>query len=171
MYAVVGCNECGTLWLLSDPGKTASCPRCGKRHQTRKLKRFFRSENREEARQARAAMLADKRGERSAFESLDSVAAMESQVEDAGIDDREYLKRSGLDVDAVESAGDVSASRSRSRREIVEDAISEGDRPTESEIVDYAADRGVPAEAAQKLLTKLARRGEVSESGGRYRLL
>jgi hypothetical protein len=35
----------------------------------------------------------------------------------------------------------------------------------------YAAERGVPDAAARDLLEKLSRRGEVSESRGRYRLL
>ena len=174
MYAVVGCNECGALWLVSDPGETATCPTCGKRHRTRKLKRFYESEDRESARQARAAMLADKRGDGEAFSVLDSVAEMERQVDDAtAISDREYLEGSGLDADEVAAAGDASGreGRSKSRREIVEAALAESDRPTEAEVVAYADDRGVPPEAARDLLEKLVRRGAVSESRGRYRLL
>jgi len=54
MYAVVGCNECAAMWLLMDPqtSDSARCPRCGKTHQTTKLKRFFESEDREAAREA-----------------------------------------------------------------------------------------------------------------------
>ena len=173
MYAVVGCNRCGNLWLLSDPGdaETARCSRCGKRHRTRKLRRFHESDDRDEARQARAALLAGKRGESDAFRELDSVAAMERQIDESGIDDREYLEASGLDADAVDAAGDVSKTRSKSRDEIVRDALGERDRPTEDEVIAYAEERGVPAEAASDLLEKLTRRGEVSESRGRYRLL
>jgi hypothetical protein len=54
---------------------------------------------------------------------------------------------------------------------VVRDAIREGDRPDEDRVVAYAVDNGVPAEAARDLLEKLTRRGEVSESRGRYRLL
>ena len=49
--------------------------------------------------------------------------------------------------------------------------MREQDRPDEESVVDYATDRGVPAEAARDLLERLTRRGEVSESRGRYRLL
>ena len=176
MYAVVGCNECGGLWLLSDPGETATCPTCGKRHQTRKLKRFYESDDREAARQARAAMLADKRGAGEAFDALDSVAEMERLVDDAdAVDDREYLESAGLDPDAVNAAGEAAgpggSGGSKSRREIVEAGLRAGDRPTEDEVVAYAAERGVPPDAARTLLEKLARRGAVSESDGRYRLL
>ena len=176
MYAVVGCNNCSNLWLLSDAdtAKTATCSRCGKTHQTRKLRRFFESEDHAEARQARAAILAGKQGANDAFQKVDSVAEMERQLDDAGMGDREYLERSGFDtgdIDDIESAGEVSSKPSRSRREVVTDALREQDRPTEDEVVAYATDHGVPAEAARDLLEKLTRRGEASESRGRYRLL
>jgi DNA-directed RNA polymerase subunit M/transcription elongation factor TFIIS len=176
MYAVVGCNNCSNLWLLSDAdaAETATCSRCGKTHQTRKLRRFFESEDHAEARQARAAILAGKQGANEAFQKVDSVAEMERQLENAGIGDREFLERSGFDtetIDDTETAGDVSSRPSRSRRDVVTDALREQDRPTEDEIVAYATDHGVPAEAARDLLEKLTQRGEASESRGRYRLL
>ena len=176
MYAVVGCNNCSNLWLLSDAdaAKTANCSRCGKTHQTKKLRRFFESEDHAEARQARAAILAGKQGANDAFQNVDSVAEMERQLDDAGVDDREYLERSGFDadqIDEISAAGDVSQSASRSRREVVTDALREQDRPTADEVVAYATDHGVPADAARDLLEKLTRRGEASESRGRYRLL
>ena len=173
MYAVVGCNGCGNLWLLRNPGdaETARCSRCGKRHRTEKLRRFHESADREEARQARAALLAGKRGESDAFRELDSVESMERRIDESGIDDREFLEASGLDADAVDAAGDVSGNRSKSRDEIVRDALREGDRPAEEEVLAYAEERGVPREAARDLLDKLTRRGEASESRGRYRLV
>jgi predicted nucleic acid-binding Zn-ribbon protein len=174
MYAVVGCTDCGTLWLLSEPGssRTAQCPRCGRRHRTKKLKRFFESADRDAARQARAELLARKQGSTEAFSNLESVAEMERQVDDPVVDDREYLERSGLDADAVATAGEgQERSASRSRDEIVRAAVAEQERPSADEIVAYATDRGVPADAARDLLAKLTRRGDVSESRGRYRLL
>jgi hypothetical protein len=177
MYAVVGCNECGNLWLLSDPRaqKTANCPRCGKTHRTKKLRRFAESEDREAARQARAALLAKKRGDSEAFAETAHVADMESLVEESGIDDREYLEASGLDADAVDEAGERAASgsetKSANRVDVVKAALREGDRPTEGEVVAYAEERGVDGEAARDVLERLTRGGEASESGGRYRLL
>jgi len=176
MYAVVGCNECAAMWLLSDPqmSDSATCPRCGKTHRTAKLKRFFESEDRAAAREARAALLAKKRGESAAFAELDHVSELERAVEDAGIDDREYLEASGIDADAVDEAGaraEGGGSGSRSRTEIVRDAVDAVDEPTEGNVVAHASERGVPVEAAREILTRLARRGELSESGGRYRTL
>jgi DNA-directed RNA polymerase subunit RPC12/RpoP len=173
MYAVVGCTDCGTYWLLSDPGdaETATCPRCGSRHRTRKLRRFYESDDRDAARQARAALLAEKRGESDAFADLPSVAELERDAERPGVDDREYLEAAGIDADEVAAAGETSGGGSPSRDEVVRAAVREQDRPDEDAVVDYATARGVPAAAARDLLARLTRRGEVSESRGRYRLL
>lgn len=176
MYAVVGCNECAAMWLLSDPqtSDSAACPRCGKTHRTAKLKRFFESDDREAAREARAALLAKQRDESAAFAEIDHVSELERAVDDAGVDDREYLEASGIDADEVSEAGsraEGGGSSTRSRTEIVRDAVRHVDDPTAEAVVAHASEHGVPAEAARTLLTKLTRRGELSESRGRYRVL
>lgn len=176
MYAVVGCNNCSMLWLLSNPqdSKTAQCPRCQKTHQTTKLKRFFESDDRNAAQQARSALLAKKQGHSEAFADVDHVVDLEAQVDEPVVDDREYLEAAGLDADDVAAAGDQPTGGSKSRDEIVREAVKKsggGDRPTEADILAYATEQGVPREKARELLQKLRRRGEASESGGRYRLL
>lgn len=172
MYAVVGCTDCSALWLLEDPeaSETARCRRCGKTHRTKRLRRFYQSDDPDAARQVRAAMLAERSGNRETFETLDSVAEMERQLDDVGIGDREFLEASGLDADAVEAAGDTST-RSRSRDEVVRAALRDIDRPTEEEVVAYAGDHGVDADFARDYLDRLTRRGDASESRGRYRLV
>jgi len=176
MYAVVGCNNCSMLWLLSDPreSNTAQCPRCQKTHQTKKLKHFFESDNRSAARQARSALLAKKQGASAAFADVDHVVDLEQQVDEPVVEDREYLEAAGLDADDVAAAGDHTTNRSKPRDKIVREAVEkggDGDRPTEDDILRYATEQGVSREKAQALLQKLCRRGEASESGGRYRLL
>jgi len=176
MYAVVGCNNCSMLWLLSDPrgSKTAQCPRCQKTHQTKKLKRLFESDDRSAAQQARSALLAKKQGHSEAFADVAHVVDLEAQTDEPVVDDREYLEAAGLDADDVAAAGEGSKTRAKPRDEIVRDAVEQsgdGDGPTADDIVGYATEQGVPAEKASELLQKLCRRGEASESGGRYRLL
>ncbi|OYR49496.1 replication protein H [Halorubrum sp. Ea1] len=176
MYAVVGCNECAAMWLLSDPrtSDSATCPRCGKTHRTAKLKRFFESEDRAAAREARAALLAKKRDESAAFAEIDHVSELEHAVDDAGVGDREYLEASGIDADAVDEAGaraEGGGSSSRTRTELVRDAVEAAAEPTEENVVAHASERGVPAETAREILTRLTRRGELSESRGRYRVV
>ncbi|PSP56086.1 replication protein H [Halobacteriales archaeon QS_1_67_19] len=176
MYAVVGCSDCGALKIVEGRPETTQCPRCGKRRKFEKLRKFVETDDEDHAREVRASMLANRQDEGEAFAELDSFAEMEARVEDAGIDDDEYLEASGVDTDEVAAAAerveDRSAStRGTSRKETVLAALRELDRPTEDEVVAYAGERGVPDDYVRDALEKLTRRGEVSESRGRYRLL
>ncbi|WP_049985012.1 DUF5817 domain-containing protein [Halobellus rufus] len=179
MYAVVGCTDCENLWLLEDAraAETATCPRCGRTHQTKKLRRFVEEESQDAARQARSALLAKQGGNSEAFAETAHVAEMEREIDDRGsvVDDDEYLAGSGLDADAVEAAGERAETGAKtgagSRIDVVRDALEACDAPTEDDVVAYATERGVPDEKARDLLAKLTRRGEATESGGTYRLL
>ncbi|WP_132057949.1 DUF5817 domain-containing protein [Halorussus amylolyticus] len=176
MYAVVGCSDCGALKIVEGRPDTTQCLRCGKRRKFEKLKKFVQTDDEDHAREVRASMLANRRGEGEAFAELDSFAEMESRVEDAGVSDDEFLEASGIDAEEVAAAAERAENRSAStrggsRKETVRDALRELDRPTEDEVVGYASERGVPGEYVREALEKLARRGEVSESRGRYRLL
>jgi hypothetical protein len=86
------------------------------------------------------------------------------------VSDEEYLAGSGIDPASV-AAADEPDGESRDRGDVVRAAVREQDRPTEAEVVAYASEHGVPAEAASELLSKLTRAGEVTEHGGRFRLL
>ncbi|WP_226005288.1 DUF5817 domain-containing protein [Natrinema salinisoli] len=174
MYAVVGCSECSNLWIIEGRSETTQCPRCGARKSYEKRKKFVETDDAAHARDVRASMLANRQGEGEAFAELDSFAALEDDVAGGVVDDDEYLEESGLDVDEVAAAGDRDprgSSHSGSKKEIVKGALDTLDRPTEDEVVDYAGERGVPADYVRDALEKLARRGVVSESRGRYRLL
>jgi len=175
MYAVVGCSDCQALWLLADPdtAETATCPRCGRRHRTAKLKRLFTGEDRAAAREARAALLADAADASDAFESVPSVAEMDAATDTPVVDDGEYLDAAGLDADEVRAAVERSTqgAGSRSRPDVVRDAIRRLDAPDRAAVVARAAEHGVPEDAAADLLDRLVRRGEATERGGTYRLL
>lgn len=173
MYVVVGCGECGSLWLLADPddSDSATCPQCGRRHQTDKLRRLFEGEDRDAARQARARLLATRGDEAETFAGVDHVADIEDAVDDDVVVDEEYLESAGLDPAEVEAAGEVGNGGSRSRDEVVRDAVAEQDEPSEADVVAYASEHGVPESAARDLLERLVRRGEATENGGTYRLL
>lgn len=174
MYAVVGCSECSNLWIIEGRSETTQCPRCGSRKAYEKRKKFVETDDAAHARDVRASMLANRQGEGEAFAELDSFAALEDDVADGVVDDEEYLEESGLDVAEVKAAGDRDPrgpSHSGSKKEIVEGALEALERPTEDEVIDYASERGVDAEYVRDALEKLTRRGVVSESRGRYRLL
>ena len=173
MYAVVGCSNCGARWIVEGRPETTSCPRCGTRHQFDRLKRFVTTEDKDEAREVRAAMLADRQDQSDAYESLDSVGDMESVLDEVGIEDGEFLAAKGVDPDATEAAGDeatASAPR-KSRRERVLDALRTLDEPSEAEVVAHATERGVPEDYVRTALEKLTRAGEITRTSDGYRLV
>lgn len=168
MYRVVGCRDCGALWIVADRPETTSCPRCGRRHQFDALHAFFESTEEDAARQARASLLAERAGHGDDFDSPDS------QLDSVGIDDADFLAGSGLDPDAVAAAAERASAGPATPpapRETVLAALDELDRPSEAKVVDYATDRDVPADVVAELLERLVQAGEVSESAGRYRRL
>lgn len=174
MYAVVGCGDCEALWIVEGAPETTGCPRCGKRHRFDRLRRFAETEDQDRARSARAALLAERSGHGDAFEELGGFGDLEAAAEDAGVTDEEYLGGAGIDVDAVEAAGERARTGSgggASRPAVVRTALRELDAPTEPAVVEYAAERDVPPEVARALLERLVRTGEASEDRGRYRLL
>jgi DNA-directed RNA polymerase subunit RPC12/RpoP len=176
MYAVVGCSDCSALTIVKGRPETTECPRCGKRRKFEKLKTFVETDDEDHAREVRASMLANRRGEGEAFAELDSFSEMEERVDEAGPSDEEFLEASGIDTDEVAEAAErvenrSASTRGTSRKETVRAALRDLDRPTEDEVVAFADERGVPAEYVREALEKLTRRGEVSESRGRYRLL
>ncbi len=174
MYAVVGCSECSALWVLEGRPETSQCPRCGQRRQHAKRRKFVETDDEDHAREVRASMLANRQGHGDAFAELDSFAEMDSQVDEAGIDDETYLEASGIDSEAVASASDRAdrgAGGGSSRKETVLQALRELDEPSEADVVAYATERDVPADYTRRALAKLVRAGQVSESGGSYRLV
>jgi len=173
MYAVVGCGECSALWVVEgDPDRT-ECPRCGtsKKHEYRR--EFLTTEDAEYAREVRASMLASRQGESEAFAEVDSFAELDADLGEAGVDDETYLEGVGVDTGEVKAAADRAAGGggSRSREEVVRAALRELEAPTEAEVASYAAEHGVSREYAERVLAKLVRAGEVTETGGGYRLL
>lgn len=166
MYAVVGCSACDALWVVETDVETTGCPRCGKRHQFRRLKQFVTTESVEKARAGRAALLAKRQGEAASFEGVEEVSG-------SMIDDGDYLEQSGIDSEAVAAAGEQAVGRkeSKDRRTIVLEGIKAVEPATEDGIVAYAAEYGVAGADVRSLLARLVAAGEVSETGGEYRVV
>jgi DNA-directed RNA polymerase subunit RPC12/RpoP len=177
MYAVVGCSDCEALWIIKGRPDTTRCPRCGTRHRAETRKRFVETDDEDHAREVRSSMLASRRGDGDAFAALDSFEELGERVGDGVVDDEEFLEAVGVDPDEAAAAGERAGSGSgnggerRSRRAVVLAAIREQDAPGEDEVVAYAAEHGVPGEYVRRALKKLRRAGEVTHSGGGYRLL
>jgi len=167
MYAVVGCPECRALWIVEGRPETTECPSCGRRHRFGTLRTFAETDGAAAARRVRASMLAD----RADGEFVDPG---DVDVESVGMDGAAFLSAAGVDAEAAEAAGDRAdrgAGRSRSRREVVLDALAELESPTREAICERAAAAGVEASYVDRALQKLRRNGEVTESEGVYRRL
>jgi len=173
MYAVVGCSNCNALWVVEGRPDTTGCPRCEKRHRFGKLRKFVTTEDEDHAREVRASILANKAGHGDAFAELGDFATLEDYADDAGMSDDEFLAQAGVDTDEVAGVeGRVDAStRSLGKRAAVTTALEDLDEPTAAEVKAFAAEHGVDGEYVERALAKLKRAGDVSESGGRYRLL
>ena len=167
MYSVVGCKECHNLWIVEDRPETTQCPRCGRRHQFKKLKTFAETETSDAAARVRSSMLAQR------SDDGEFVDPADIDLEDVGVSDEEFLSASGLDADEVSEAGEraTQSGGSRSRKQVVLDALEDLEEPTADDVVAYAAEAGVPESYAEKTLEKLRRAGEVTVSGGVYRKL
>jgi hypothetical protein len=176
MYHVVGCPECGALRIVEGRPERSSCGRCGASRAFAKLKSFVSTEDLDHARDVRASMLANRQGEGDAFAAVDSFATLEDDVADGVVDDDAFLAASGVDADAANAAADrgsegLASSRGQSNREVVRAALRELDAPTLDDVVAYASERGVEREYVERALEKLERNGDVTRSGGAYRLL
>ncbi len=167
MYAVVGCSSCRALWLVEDRPETTQCPRCRTRHRFEGLKRFAEAESKDAAARARSELLAE-RADDGEFVAPDDV-----DPDDVGMTGEAFLAASGLDPDEVAGAGDRAgaAEGSRSRRQVVLDALDELEAPTEDAVREYAAEHGVDAAYVDRALEKLERAGEVARTDGVYRRL
>jgi ribosomal protein S27E len=175
MYAVVGCGDCSALWLVEGHPETSQCPRCGTTRAYEKRRQFVTTDDEDHAREVRSSMLATRQDLGEAFAELDSFAEMADYVDDAGLDEETYLEEAGVDADAVAAAGERSergaGTIGGSRKETVEEALRTLDSPDEQAVVDYATERGVPAEYVRRALDKLERTGAVTRRDGGYRLV
>lgn len=168
MHSVVGCGECGALWVVEGRPGTTTCRSCGSRHRFDALKKFAEVDDADTARETRTRLLAARSDH--ASNELDSFSELESRAETGGLTEEKYLERSGIDAERVRVAGEHT-SGSQSRMDTVREALSELDEPTESDVVAYTEERGVSVEFTERALERLVRRGEASEHRGRYRLL
>jgi hypothetical protein len=158
--------------IEGDP-ETSQCPRCGSRRHRDRRRAFYRTDDADEAREARSRLLAKRQGAAGSFDEIDHFADLEAVVDEAGPDDETYLEGSGLDPEPIAEAGERASSSegSRSREETVRAAIRSLEEPDEAAIASYCEGHGVGPEAAGKILEKLVRAGEVSRREGGYRLL
>ncbi|PSP67626.1 replication protein H [Halobacteriales archaeon QS_1_69_70] len=167
MYAVVGCSNCRALWVVEDRPETTQCPRCRTRHRFERLKVFAEAEAADAAARARGELLAER------AEAGEFVEPAAVDADAVGMTEEAFLAASGLDAEEVTAAGDRRGpgEGSRSRRQVVLDALADLEAPTGDDLRAYAAEHGVEAEYVDRALAKLERSGEVTRADGVYRRL
>lgn len=167
MYSVVGCTNCQALWVVEGRPETTNCPRCDKRHQFKKLKAFAETESSDAAARVRSSMLAQR------SDDGEFVDPSEIDVDEVGMSDEAFLAASGIDFEQVDAAAERASGGggSRSRKQVVRDALEDLDEPTAESVAEYAAKAGVPESYTEQALEKLRRTGEITESNGVYRNL
>lgn len=167
MYSVVGCSSCRALWVVDGRPDTTRCPRCRTRHDFDSLKTFAEAQTSDAAARARSARLAER------ADAGEFVDPGDVDPDAVGMTDEGFLEASGLDADAVAAAGDRadSGARSRTRRQVVLDALADLEEPTDPTIRAYAAEHGVDEAYVDRVLVKLQQAGEVTETDGVYRPL
>lgn len=154
MYSVVGCGDCGSVWIVDGDPETTTCRRCGKRHRFASLRKLERTDDKQAAAEARSKILAERAMDDTGVE-LPHVAEMERE----------------LARDQPSTASVTTDSNSSSRETVVRRAIRALDAPTAEAIAAFANERGVPEPAAHRILEDLVNSGEVTTDDGRYRLL
>lgn len=153
MYSVVGCGDCGSIWIVEGTPDTTTCPRCRTRHRFESLRTLARTEEQAAARRARSAILAERADDVDGppdFDELDRIV--------------EQDRRASSESTASEGSGS-------SREAIVRRAIRTIDDPDDAAIVSFAGEHGVPEAEARRLLRGLKRSGDVTAVDGQYRLL
>ncbi|MCX2819532.1 hypothetical protein EGH25_09240 [Haladaptatus sp. F3-133] len=163
MYKVVGCSNCESVKIAVEDDEKTVCNRCQNQIDVADARAIFRSENLEEAKEARSMALARQQG-------FDGIAdeIVEGGIVSENVGDRfgedELMEDRGIDTDAVEEAGEVNRETtdgdSKPQTRIVKDAVEFLDEPTDEDVAEFAEERGVDRDKAFELVDKLCMEGE-----------
>jgi len=163
VYIVVGCSDCESVKIATEGNETTVCNKCQSQIDLKKARRIFRSDDLEEAKEARSMALARRQG----FGGIAEEIAEEGIVSDTvteRLGEDELMEEEGVDTEAVEEAGDVSRDatdgESKPQARIVKDAVEFLDEPTDDDIAEFAEERGVGHEKAFEIVDKLCMEGE-----------
>jgi hypothetical protein len=175
VYKVVGCSNCESVKIAVEDDEKTVCNRCQNQIDVADARAIFRSENLEEAKEARSMALARQQG-------FDGIAdeIVEGGIVSENVGDRfgedELMEDRGIDTDAVEEAGEVDRETtdgdSKPQTRIVKDAVELLEEPTDEDIAEFAEERGVDREKALDIIDKLCMEGEAMRTReGTVRLL
>jgi len=175
VFIVVGCSECESVKIARQGDETTVCNRCQNQIDMGAARTIFSSDDLEEAKEARSMALARRTGFDYLAEEIAEDGIVSENVSER-FGEEEVMEKEGVNVEAVEEAGDVgrekTASESKPQKRIVTDAVEFLDQPTDEDIADFGEERGVPREKAFEIVDKLCMEGEAMRTrDGVVRLL
>lgn len=163
VYIVVGCSNCESVKIATEGNETTVCNKCQSQIDLKKARRIFRSDDLEEAKEARSMALARRQGFGGIAEEIAEEGIVSETVSER-FGEEEMMEQEGVDTQEVEEAGDVSRDatdgESKPQTRIVRDAVEHLDEPTDDDVADYAEERGVGREKAFEIVDKLCMEGE-----------
>jgi NMD protein affecting ribosome stability and mRNA decay len=173
LRTVVVCPDCRATFIVQDIPQSTTCRRCRKRHQFKKLKQYFQTENKGAARKVRTAVQAHVDDLSDEFERAQEAGVLEDIVDEI-IDEDEYLSEMGADTEDVSAAEERALrnqNRQKSKKDIVFDAVREQDSPTRDDVRAYAKQFGMDGDDALAMLDKWREAGRISGNwDGPFRL-
>lgn len=167
MFHVVVCSNCKYVWIVEGRPKTSQCGKCRKTRKFDLLKKYHKTENREEAKLARAFYHAQVKDQGEHFERALDRGVLEEDL-DAFLTENEYLEMQGVDSETVEGVVEnllSSPEESKSEIQIIRDAFNDLEEPTFDEFLEYAEKNDLEEENAVLKLDGLVRSGVISDTG------
>lgn len=151
MYNVIVCPDatCRGVSIVDGRPDTCECRRCRSARVLGSYRIGYTAETADEARHARAKLVA--------------------KISSSGPSYEELIDSGALSFDSSEPS--VEATDTRSPEETLRDAVQEATPQTEAEIVNYAVEAGMTQQKAEKLFERMRRAGEVIKSENEFELL
>lgn len=164
MYHVVVCSNCKNVWIVQNRPNTSQCGKCRRTRKFKLLKKYHKTDDKEEAKLARAFYQSRVDGQEELFDRALDKGALEEDL-DAFLDEDTHLEMRGMDPQQVRNAVEniLSNHNRRSEIRIIRDAFRDLDNPNLSEFLDYTREYGISDENALIKLEGLVRSGSISE--------
>lgn len=166
MYTVVVCSRCKYVWIVKNRPKTSQCGKCRRTRQFKKLKKYHTTQDKEEAKIARAFFQSRVNNQGEMFNRALERGHLDENM-DAFLSQSQYLEMQGLDAQEVQESVDniLTPYRQRSEIKIIRDAFFEIEDADLDDFLAYTSDRGVSEENALLKLEGLVLSGAIDYYG------
>lgn len=176
MYSVIGCSNCESVKIVQGNPETTVCNRCQTQITLAKVQVIFKSEDLQEAKEARSLAMAKRNGFEYLAEEMVDREILADDVTRNVAEEELIREKSGDSPEEIQDAGDIDKPKTAEERDpkkrIVKDAIEFLDEPKDDDVVEFAEDRGVDPEQAVEIVDKLCMEGEAMRTReGTIRLL